>query len=57
MPVGLCVSACKGMVKEDTVHLWKWGDLPRFLNKILELKLITSFAALPSLFFFFALTK
>jgi len=46
------------MLKKGTVHLWKWGAVLVFLNKTLELKLITSAAALPSLFsLFFALTK
>lgn len=37
------LSAGKRMLKKGTVHLWKWGALPLFLNVTLELELIVYF--------------
>lgn len=50
------MSAWKAVLKKGTVHHWKWGALPPFLNETLELEPITFI--FPSLFSaFFAVTK
>lgn len=58
MPAGFCFPARKRVLKKGTEHLWIWAALPQVLNKALELKIITFFLALPSLFsVFIAVTK
>lgn len=38
------MSAWKAVLKKGTVHHWKWGALPPFLNETLELEPITYFS-------------
>lgn len=55
MSAGLCLSAWKGMLKKDTVNLWKWGALQLILNETLGLELIAYFCCLFTHYFLFSL--